>query len=130
MKGKRRWRTSKETSGKACECTVTSGVLKEDGVAVRKEREKNHETYSICPRHGIDRESFRHDDVQHDCRGEQARTRRYDHIRPLLRGSPSVTEDVTIMSQEGFQLSSDAAQPSIAYHRSLELNLFFFSPSS
>jgi hypothetical protein len=76
-------------------------------VAVRKEREKNHETYSICPRHGIDRESFRHDDVQHhDCRGEQARTRtrRYDHITitPLLRGhSPSVTEDVTIMSQEG-----------------------------
>jgi hypothetical protein len=41
MNGKRRWRTSKETSGEACECTVTSGVLKEvkNGVAVRWERE-------------------------------------------------------------------------------------------
>lgn len=29
MKGKRRWRTSKETSSEACECTVASGVLKE-----------------------------------------------------------------------------------------------------
>jgi hypothetical protein len=57
-------------------------------------------------------------------------------ITPLLRGhghSPSVTEDVTIMSQEGFQLSSDAAhaQPSIAYHRSDSLpsnSIFFFFP--
>ena len=41
------------------------------------------------------------------------------HRSSLLRGhSPSVTEGVTTMSQEGFQLSSDAALPSIAYHRS------------
>jgi hypothetical protein len=95
-----------------------------------REREKNHETYSICPRHGIDKESFRHDDVQHDCRGEQARTRCITpHRSSLLRGhSPSVTEDVTIMSQEGFQLSSDAALPSIAYHRSdsPQTQSFFF----
>jgi hypothetical protein len=66
---------------------------------------------------------------------EENRPERDDMITPLLRGpSPSVTEDVTIMSQEGFQLSSGGAQPNIAYHRSDSLPsnsiFFFFSPSS
>ena len=64
---------------------------------------------------------------------EENRPEREDMITPpLLRGhSPSVTEDVTIMSQEGFQLSSGAAQPQ---HRLPPLRLapprtqsFFFS---
>jgi hypothetical protein len=54
---------------------------------------------------------------------------------PLLRGH-SVTEDVTIMSQEGFQLSSGAAPHHLPPLRlavslaPLELNLFFFSSRS
>jgi hypothetical protein len=64
MNGKRRWRTSKETSGEACECTVTSGVLKEgrneEWSGCSKGKGNNPATYSICPRHGIDRERFRH----------------------------------------------------------------------
>lgn len=73
MKGKRRrWRTSKETSSEACECTVTSGVLKgnmKNGVAVRKEDQNNRETYAIRPSNGIDREcmfGFRHGRVMRD----------------------------------------------------------------
>ena len=107
-------------------------------MAVRKEREKNHETYSISPRHGIDRESFRHDErdegpsssIAEENRPEQDEL---DMITSARGGghSPSVTEDVTIMSQEGFQLSSGAAPPSLttAPTRSPS-NSIFCSPST
>jgi hypothetical protein len=113
----------------------SKGRIKKWSGCSKGKGKKSYETYSICPRHGIDRESFRHDDVSVSsiAIAEENRPEQEDVI---LRGhSPSVTEDVTIMSQEGFQLSSGAA---LAQHRlpplrlaPLELNLFFFfSPSS
>lgn len=96
-------------------------------MAVRKERGKNHETYSICPRHGIDRESFRHDERDEGPSSEENRPER-DIITLLLRGdSSSVTEDVTIMSQEGVS-TQFRRRPAVAFHRSdsLPLNSIFF----
>ena len=59
--------------------------IKENGVAVRKGKGKYHETYSICPRHGIDRESFRHDERDEgplSSIGEENRPERGDIITP------------------------------------------------
>ena len=99
-------------------------------MAVRKEREKNHETYSICPRHGIDRESFRHDDVQHDCRGEQARTRRYDHTTAPPR-SFAICDGrchnyVTRRVSTQFRRRPAAASLTTAPTRSPSNSIFFF----
>ena len=113
-------------------------------MAVRKEREKNHETYSISPRHGIDSESFRHDERDEGSSSSIAEENRPEQDELDLSSAVavavffaicSVTEDVTIMSQEGFQLSSGAAPASLTPLRlavsfaPLELNLFFFSLS-